>query len=255
MKKRTCWIVLCFGFGATALAIAGILLWTANRPAVLPTPKYTPPSATTTPTSPFPSATPEATPIPWPAAADGGFPQDRVFVTQARKQYQSGSMRLIIPKLNVDVPVLNGVDEQTLLQGEGLYDYAQLPSEVGGNVSIAGHRNWVRNGKITDDVPFYYLHTIGPGDCLYLVDDTHIYQYVWNKTSIIENDDWSVIYCQGFSCLTLTTCTPIGKADHRYIVRARQVATLPYSADYDYPAWQNIGTAEPSPIPSEEVTP
>ena len=98
-------------------------------------------------------------------------------------------MRLVIPKLDVDVPVLDGVDEQTLLQGEGLYDYAQMPDETGGNVSIAGHRNWVRSGQITDDVPFYYLHTIGPGDCLYLVDDAHIYQYVWDQTRIIEPDD------------------------------------------------------------------
>lgn len=42
--------------------------------------------------------------MPWPEADDGGLPQDRVFITEARKNYKSGSMRLIIPKLEVDVP-------------------------------------------------------------------------------------------------------------------------------------------------------
>ena len=45
-------------------------------------------------------------------------------------------MRLIIPKLEIDIPILDCTSESTLLQGEGLYDYAQLPQETGGNVSI-----------------------------------------------------------------------------------------------------------------------
>lgn len=251
MKQRKLWAVLCFAAAAVLLVLAGAAVLKSSRPAPLPTPRYTAQPQPTPEVLPSPSATP----MPWPEADDGGLPQDKVFVSEKRKAYVSGSMRLVIPKLDVDVPVLDGVDEQTLLQGEGLYDYAQMPDEVGGNVSIAGHRNWVRNGQITDDVPFYYLHTIGPGDCLYLVDETHIYQYVWDQTKIIEPDDWSVIYCQGFSCLTLTTCTPIGVADHRYVVRARQVDILPYDEDYDFPAWLDIGTADPSPIPTEEVTP
>lgn len=58
-------------------------------------------------------------------------------MTDARKGYADGALRLIIPKLGVDVPVLDGVDAQTLLRGVGLYDYAQLPGEGGANTSIA----------------------------------------------------------------------------------------------------------------------
>ena len=253
MKKRTVLAAVCFGLAAVFLALAGWTVWKNSRPPELPAPRYT--VAPTAAPIPAPTTAPSPTPRPWPEADDGGLPPDRLFISEDRAGYVSGSMRLVIPKLEVDIPVLDGVDEQTLLQGEGLYDYAQLPGETGGNVSIAGHRNLVRNGQITDDVPFYYLHTIGPGDCLYLVDDAHIYQYVWDQTSIIEPDDWSVIYCQGFSCLTLTTCTPIGVADHRYVVRARQVDILPLDETYEFPAWLDIGTADPSPIPTEEVTP
>ncbi|OUQ22425.1 hypothetical protein B5E80_13675 [Flavonifractor sp. An135] len=251
MNKRKLLGLLCFLVAAAALAAAILLYGQSRQAAVLPTPRLTP---SPTPTA-EPSATPSPEPTPWPSADDGGFPQDKVFITEAREAYVSGTMRLIVPKLEIDIPILDGTSESTLLQGEGLYDYAQMPQEVGGNVSIAGHRNWIRNGQITDDVPFYYLHLLGPGDTLYLVYEDVIYQYVWDKTSIVEPDDWSVIYCQGFSCLTLTTCTPISVADHRYVVRARQVDSFPYTKDYDYPDYLNIGTADPSPIPTEEVTP
>ena len=95
---------------------------------------------------------------------DNGLPKDGVYVTDARAAYVSGSMRLIIPKLGVDIPVLDGTDATTLLQGVGLYDYAQLPSEGGANVSIAGHRNGLRGGVITDNMPFYYINTLTEGE-------------------------------------------------------------------------------------------
>ena len=250
-RRRALLAILCFVLAAVLFAAAAVL---TSREAPTPAPAPTPAASSAAP-APTPTAAPAPEETPWPSPDDGGLPLDSVIVTPAREAYESGSMRLIIPKLEIDIPILDGTSESTLLQGEGLYDYAQLPQETGGNVSIAGHRNWVRNGQITDDVPFYYLHLLGAGDTLYLVYEDMIYQYVWDKTSIIESDDWSVIYPQGFSCLTLTTCTPIGVADHRYVVRARQVDSFPYRDDYDYPAWLNIGTVNPSPIPTEEVTP
>ena len=51
--------------------------------------------------------------------ADNGLPKDKVYITETRKGYSDGDLQLIIPKLNVDVPVLNGVDAQTLLRGVG----------------------------------------------------------------------------------------------------------------------------------------
>lgn len=250
-RRRALLAILCFVLAAVLFASAAVL---TSREAPAPAPAPTPAASSAAP-APTPTAAPAPEETPWPSPDGGGLPLDGVIVTPAREAYESGSMRLIIPKLEIDIPILDGTSESTLLQGEGLYDYAQLPQETGGNVSIAGHRNWVRNGQITDDVPFYYLHLLGAGDTLYLVYEDVIYQYIWDKTSIIESGDWSVIYPQGFSCLTLTTCTPIGVADHRYVVRARQVDSFPYRDDYDYPAWLNIGTVNPSPIPTEEVTP
>lgn len=188
-----------------------------------------------------PVFTPSLTPVPAPTGVPStvppsALPRDRLFITAQRQQYGDGDLRLIIPKLGVDVPVLNGVDADTLLNGVGLYDYAQLPSEEDGNVSIAGHRNGLKNGKITDNMPFYYLDTLEKGDALYLQDHETIYQYAFDVQTVVEPDDWGPIYNQGFACLTLTTCTPIGISDHRLIIRGQLFTTIPHSQDYDFPA-------------------
>ncbi|MEG2139082.1 MAG: hypothetical protein RRY64_10545, partial [Oscillospiraceae bacterium] len=65
--------------------------------------------------------------VPTPTAE--GAPAELLYITAAREGYASGDLVLRIPKLAVAVPVLDGVDAATLLEGVGLYDYAQLPDE------------------------------------------------------------------------------------------------------------------------------
>lgn len=165
---------------------------------------------------------------------DDGLPHDKLFITVERQKYEDGDLQLIIPRLEVDVPVLNGTDKETLGRGVGLYEYAQLPGEGNRNVSIAGHRNGIRNGKITDNMPFYYLDTLGEKDYLYIRDSVSIYRYLFEESEVVEEDDWGPIYSQGFSCLTLTTCTPIGVSDHRLIVVGRLDEIFPVSSDFEY---------------------
>ena len=245
MKKRTATrlgtVLVCLACVCLGAVLA--LVW-QGRQSVLP-------AAPQISAAPLPAATPEPTPnataAPEPTpeveaggnpalVEDNGLPKDQLYVTDARKGYADGALRLIIPKLGVDVPVLDGVDAQTLLRGVGLYDYAQLPGEGGANTSIAGHRNGLRGGKFTDNMPFYYINTLTEGDYLYLQDSEQIYQYLWECTEVIEPSNWGPIYNQGYACVTLTTCTPIGVADHRLVVRGALVDTIPLSGDYDYPA-------------------
>ena len=235
MRHRKLLAVVCFLVAGGALAAALWRMWPATSVPAQPSPQA--PFQTDAPSQPPAlEAQPEASePASEPEPDDGGLPQDRVVITPAREDYESGTITLVIPKLDVIEPVLNGVDADTLLQGLGLYDYAQLPQETGGNVSIAGHRNGIRHGKITDNMPFYYVDTLGEGDYLYLTYQNRIYQYLWDQATVVEPDDWSVIFPQGFSCLTLTTCTPIGVADHRLIVRARLVNDFADPGTYLYP--------------------
>ena len=128
----------------------------------------------------------------------------------------------------------NGTTAEVLKKGVGLYDYAQLPGRGNRNVSIAGHRNNRVNGRVTDDAPFYYVDTIGPGDFLYLYDDENIYRYVHEETYVVEETDWGPIYSQGFSCLTITSCEPIGVNTHRIIVVGRLDEIFERDGDFIY---------------------
>lgn len=165
---------------------------------------------------------------------DDGLPHDKLFITEERQSYSDGDLTLIIPYLDIELPIYNGVDLKTLAKGVGLYDYAQLPGEGNRNVSIAGHRNGVKNKTVTDDAPFYYIDLLKEGDLLYLRDDKNIYVYNYETTYIVEPDDWGPIYSQGYSCLTLTSCTPIGSGEKRIIVRGRLLETVPLTEDYEY---------------------
>lgn len=165
---------------------------------------------------------------------EDGLPYDKLFITVERQKYQDGDLTLRIPKLNVERSVLNGVDLETLKHGVGLYDYAQLPGEGNRNVSIAGHRNGIHKGKITDGAPFYYIDTLKQGDYLYLADKERIYRYLYHDTEIVEANDWGPIYSQGYSCLTLTSCHPIGVSDHRIIVRGELDQIFQNQEDFSY---------------------
>jgi LPXTG-site transpeptidase (sortase) family protein len=176
-------------------------------------------------------------PIPWP---DDGLPDpaddlptDKLFITAERRAYRAKDLTLVIPVLDLDEPVYDGTDTATLNKGACLYEVSQLPGRGNRNVSIAGHRNGVKNGRITE-IMFYHLDKVGEGDYLYLYDDEKVFRYLYKYTVTVEEDDWSEIYSKGYSSLTLTTCTPIGVADHRLIVCAALDGIFYRTEDFDF---------------------
>lgn len=174
------------------------------------------------------SSQPEAQPEPQPPPAPE-IPNGLLLITTQREAYKSGELRLVIPKLQIDQPVQGGVSDADLKAGPGLYDYAQLPNEPGGNVSIAGHRDI--HGSV-----FYYVDQLTTGDKMYLVYQDTIYIYTYVETKIVKPTDWGPIHTQGFSCLTLTSCDPIGTSRNRIIITSRLEQTLPYTTDYVFEA-------------------
>jgi LPXTG-site transpeptidase (sortase) family protein len=178
-------------------------------------------------------------PIPWP---DDGLPDpaddlptDKLLITAERRAYRDKTLNLAIPVLDLDEPVYDGTDKATLNKGACLYEVSQLPGKGNRNVSIAGHRNGVKNGKITE-IMFYHLDEVGEGDYLYLYDDEKVFRYLYKYTVTVDEDDWSEIYSKGYSSLTLTTCTPIGVADHRLIVCAALDGIFRRTEDFDFTA-------------------
>ncbi|MDR2933022.1 MAG: class E sortase [Oscillospiraceae bacterium] len=141
----------------------------------------------------------------------GGYGPD-----EERKAYVDGSMTLRIPRLDFEGPVLNGVDDETLKDGVGLFDQAQLPGPENRNVSIAGHRDIY-------GMEFYYIDTIKEGDFLYLAYEGKEYQYEYEETFVTHPRDWDPVAVKDYSRITLQSCTPINVASDRIFVTGRLV--------------------------------
>lgn len=130
--------------------------------------------------------------------------------------------RLIIPKLKVNVIVVEGTTGNALRAGAGHYANTPLPGEAG-NVSIAGHRTGFGQ-------PFRHLDRLRPGDKILL--ETPIGRYTYELVPPFEDHgnpwitgpkDFSVIAPTVEPMLTLTTCDPPHTSLNRLIVRAKLV--------------------------------
>jgi len=126
-------------------------------------------------------------------------------------------MRLIIPRINVDLIVQVGdVYDQALLdKGPVHFENSDLPDTRGGNVAIAAHRGsyW---GFFTD------LDQLNPGDKIFLDVEGYRFIYEMEWIRIVDPLDWSVIDSTDYPALTLQTCHPKNvRGTHRLIVRAR----------------------------------
>lgn len=161
---------------------------------------------------------------------DPGF---REVYRQRKVKVGEGLTRLQIPKLGVDVLVVEGTTPAALRAGAGHYPGTPLPGERG-NVGIAGHRT-------TYGRPFNRLDEMDPGDDVILT--TPFARYTYRAVApfgghpnpfVVLPTDTSVVGQSGSlgtgRWLTLTTCTPKGSAAYRLILRLRLVKSQPLPA-------------------------
>jgi sortase A len=124
---------------------------------------------------------------------------------------------LRIPRIRLEVPVLDGTDELTLNRAVGHIEDTAMPG-VDGNAGIAGHRDGFFRG----------LMYVVPGDAIELESLHGTESYRIERTWIVNPDDVSVLDPTPRRSLTLVTCYPfyfVGPAPHRYIVRAVRIDT------------------------------
>ena len=119
---------------------------------------------------------------------------------------------LRIPRIHIEVPVLEGTDDATLNRGAGHIDETAAPG-TDGNAGIAGHR----------DGFFRALKDIAVGDAIELemLRAKEIYRV--DRSWIVDPEDVSVLDPTPTRSLTLVTCYPfyfVGSAPRRFIVRA-----------------------------------
>jgi sortase A len=129
--------------------------------------------------------------------------------------------RIKIPKIGVDVVVVQGTSASALRAGAGHYPATPLPCETG-NVAIAGHRT-------TYGKPFANIDQLRQGDLIELDTPvgTCLYEVQSDPFVVVANDLSVVANTPGQSLLTLTACHPKGSASHRIVIRARMVRSSP----------------------------
>ncbi len=139
--------------------------------------------------------------------------------------------KLIIPKINLEVPVVYGVttttekDVQRALQ-DGVVHYADtaLPGQ-NGNLAIVGHssNNILNPGKYK--FVFVLLHKLENGDTFYLQKDGKRYIYQVYKRVVVPPSNTSVLGVQDQpATATLITCDPPGTSANRLVVVGKQIS-------------------------------
>ena len=129
--------------------------------------------------------------------------------------------RIIVPRLGLNMVLVNGTDESSLQRGPGRDLQSFMPGQSR-LVYIAGHRT-------TFLAPFSQIQAIQPGDRITLEMPYGTFVYRAFRHLIVPADDLSVLKSPQHELLTLQACHPRFFATHRYLVDGRLVAVEPRS--------------------------
>jgi len=148
----------------------------------------------------------------------------------------SDAPELIVPKINLEVPVVYGVntvnDEavQNALES-GVVHYADTADPgQDGNLVIVGHssNNILNPGKYK--FAFVLLHDLQPGDTFYIQKDGKRYTYQVYERKVVSPTDVSVLGpADKPATASLITCDPPGTSNNRLVIIGQQISPDPAS--------------------------
>jgi sortase A len=121
--------------------------------------------------------------------------------------------RIVIPRLSLNMILVNGTDEGSLKRGPGRDLRTYMPGQ-NRLVYLAGHRT-------TYLAPFSHIDQIRPGDPITLEMPYATFLYRAIRHVIVPADDLAVLRSPRRELLALQACHPRFFATHRYIVYAR----------------------------------
>jgi sortase A len=121
---------------------------------------------------------------------------------------------LSIPKIDSELPIIEGTNEEELERGVGHFKNSGYPLE-NKQIVLSGHRDTVFRKMGEIDIGDLFILKLPYGEFTYKIVDT----------SIVDADDLTIIKPDlNEEVLTVTTCYPfsyIGNAPHRYILTAK----------------------------------
>ncbi|MEO8691418.1 MAG: class D sortase [Candidatus Saccharimonas sp.] len=168
--------------------------------------------------------------------------------------------KLIIPKINVNVPIIwdaNASDENSLnaamdkgVAWFNIQGASARPGEIG-NFALSGHssNDWLDSG----DYKFIFarLDQMDEGDTIYVDYNSQRYVYVVSLKKVVKPTDVSALTNPTDTPeITLITCTPLGTALNRLLVFAKQVSPDPSTAT----TVESTSTATASQMPANSPT-
>jgi sortase A len=141
--------------------------------------------------------------------------------TAYRRESKEGQAigRIKVPRLGLNMILVNGTDHETLKKGPGRDPRTGMPGE-GRLVYIAGHRT-------TYLAPFSHIDALRPGDhvTIELPYATFLYRITGHR--IVPANDLAVLRSRGREELVLQACHPRFFATHRYLAYAVPIRVTP----------------------------
>lgn len=120
---------------------------------------------------------------------------------------------LVIPRIDLDIIVVEGTDTVSLTKGPGHYPGTADPWDDTGRVAIAGHRTTYQH-------PFWALDKMRAGDLIRLRTEHGTFDYTVTRIQIVAPTATQVADPTKEPTLILTTCNPRFSASQRLVVFA-----------------------------------
>ena len=129
--------------------------------------------------------------------------------------------RIIVPRLGLNMVLVNGTDDASLRRGPGRATETYMPGQ-GQLVYIAGHRT-------TFLAPFAQIENLRPGDTITLSVPYGTFAYRVYAHVIVPANDLARLKSHGREVVALQACHPRFFATQRYIVYGRLIRVVPTS--------------------------
>jgi sortase A len=153
---------------------------------------------------------------------------ERESIAREAKRYRTSSTRgqvigrLRVPRMGVNMLLVNGTDHDTLKKGPGRDGRTFMPGE-NRLVYIAGHRT-------TYLAPFSHIDRLRSGDRVTIEVPYGTFIYAVTRHRIVKATDLSVLRSPKHELVELQACHPRFFASHRYIAYARLLRVEPRGA-------------------------
>jgi sortase A len=153
---------------------------------------------------------------------------ERQSIAREAKRYRRNSTRgqvigrLRVPRMGVNMLLVNGTDHDTLKKGPGRDERTFMPGE-NRLVYIAGHRT-------TYLAPFSHIDRLRSGDRVTIEVPYGTFIYAVTRHRIVKSTDLSVLRSPRHELVELQACHPRFFASHRYIAYAQLLRVKPRGA-------------------------